>query len=147
MPYDFTYIILISSAIGIVAIFVLPAITYCRRRRRFYSRPLRPFNEWYDVLYGNNGPNKELTRFIHQIFAKEIGIDESVIYPTDRFDKELACPEWWGLKGHELEGAGLELEEYIQNNVKTKIPRDAFKNAHTILDLINAIDKLLINNK
>jgi hypothetical protein len=147
MPYDLTYPILISAAVAITVVFILPAITYRRRKNRFQNRPVRSFNEWYPVLYGDNGRDKEIVRIVHQILAKEIGVDESVIYPNDRFDKELACPEWWGLRGHELEGAELELEDYITKKRKIKIPKDAFKDAATVLDLINATDNLLANNQ
>ncbi len=146
MPYSPTYPLLIGVIIATLAIFILPSITYRRRKKRFQNRPIRPFNEWYPALYGDNGPDKELVRFTHQLLAKEIGVDESVIYPGDRLDKELACPEWWGLRGHELEGFELKLEEYITKKRKTKIPKDAFSNAFTVLDMINAVDKLLANN-
>ncbi len=141
------YSFLIGLVIATLAIFILPAITYRRRKRRFQNRPIRPFNEWYSALYGDNGPDKELVRLIHQLLAKEIGVDESVIYPGDRFDKELACPEWWGLRGHELEGFELELEEYIIKKRKIKIPKGTFGNAFTVLDMISTADALLANNR
>lgn len=134
--------VLVCFGIALLAVFILPYISRQRRKKRLMGRPRKPFNEWYDEFYGSSGPDKELVRYVHKAFAKELGIDESMIYPGDRFDRELACPEWWGSRGHELENVEYLIEEFVNKRGK-KIPKDAFGQCFTVKELINSIDCLI----
>ena len=85
----------IAIPITCVAYWVLPWIASRRRKYRLSRRTAQEFDPFFQDVYCNNPPNKELARIIHQAIALEVRVDATQVYPTDRFDGELGCP-WWG---------------------------------------------------
>jgi len=80
--------------LGVMATAVLPHLSWRRRRSRLAARPRRSFDGWYAEFYREEHPDKELTRDLHGVIGGEVGVDATQIYPSDRFDVELRCPEW-----------------------------------------------------
>lgn len=132
--------LIVGLIMAILAVFILPSISRYRRKKRFSQRPPMPLDKWYKKFY-DNYTNKELVTRVHQALGKEIGVDATQVYPGDRFDRELRCTEWWGSRGHELEGFELWLESFIGEKRK-EIPK-GFPASTTIGELISELESLL----
>ncbi|MHC4394789.1 MAG: hypothetical protein ACYS1A_03970 [Planctomycetota bacterium] len=86
-----------GGVVAVIALYVLPTIAKRRKRKRvFAARPVRSFGDWYQQFYPAQGPGKELSGKVLDAIGKELKIEPTRIYPTDRFSRELKLP-WWGM--------------------------------------------------
>jgi hypothetical protein len=90
------YIIFAIVPVMLAAYVALIHVAEKRLRRRLGGRPVLPFDPWYDQYYGKWGADREVVRCVHDALAEDLGVHATQILPTDRFDVELTCPEWWG---------------------------------------------------
>lgn len=136
--------VIIAGIFLAVMVLAIPArISWMRRRNRLRTRAKRSFDDWYVEFYREEHPDKQLITEIHEVIGNEVGIDPTQIYPTDRFDVELRCPEWWGLRGYELEG----LEEWITYLLykNDKSPPAGFPTARTVGELVRELESVLLD--
>jgi len=56
---------------------------------------------------------------------------------------ELRCPEWWGMRGHELEDFEDWTADLLRRNGKSPPPE--FPTARTVGDLVNELEAVLSN--
>lgn len=134
--------LVVGFVIATLALYVLPSISRRRRNRKLLERPVWPFDEWYDEFYGSNGPDRELVRQVHQALAEEIKVNATQIYPTDRFDRELLRPEWWGDGEYERGCILARLGDLICENGK-EVPKDWCWRYPTVGGLIKELEGLL----
>jgi len=85
-----------GGVVAVMAVYVLPTIAKRQKRKKvFATRPIRSFDDWYQQFYPAKGPGKELSAKVLDAIGKELKIEPTRIYPTDRFSRELKLP-WWG---------------------------------------------------
>ena len=142
-------IVLVAGAIGAVVVMGrFWSASLKRRRLRFARRPLRPFVEWYEEFYGGRNLSREIVKEVHEWIAASIGVDISQIYPTDRFDRELKCPEWWVPRGEELDEAELRMVRYFKQCEKErgiKILPHEFA-AETVFEFVEEVNGLVASD-
>ena len=105
------------------------------------TRAKRSFDDCYAEFYREEHSDKQLITEIHEVIGNEVGIDPTQIYPSDRFDMELKCPEWWGLRGYELEGLEEWITYLLQKNDKSPPPE--FPTARTVGELVKELECVL----
>ena len=137
---DFIVYVIVVIIVIVLAVYVLPNISWRRRRRRFRARPMRSFDQWYAEFYKDKQCDKEMIRGLYEAIGKDVGADATQIYPSDRFEAELRCPEWWGLHGHELECAGFWIEEFLKPY--RSVP-ESFPGVPTVEGLVNELEAIL----
>jgi len=125
MPFLDENIGWIAGAFGVlvtvIALYVLPAIANQRKRKiLFDARPAWSFDQWYQEFYGDEGPDRELARRLIEVIGKELKIEPTRVYPTDRFDKELKLP-WWGTPADYFEDLDFLLSDFEEEKGE-KIP-------------------------
>jgi len=139
-------IVLVAGAIGaMVVIDRFRSTSFKRRRRRFARRPVRLFAEWYGEFYGGTNLSREIVKEVHEWIAVSVGVDITQIYPADRFDRELACPEWWGPRGEELDEAEFRMARYFREYEKErgiKISPHEFA-AGTVFEFVEEVNGLV----
>ena len=103
--------------------YLLPAIARRQKRKTLFAvRPVRSFEQWCQEFYPANGFDKELSRKVPEALGKELGIQPTRVYPTDRFDKELKL-RWLGRPIWYLERLELLIQDLFNEN-HIKLPED-----------------------
>lgn len=128
--------------IGIIVVAVLPYIAKQRRKKCLSSRPINSVEKWHEEFFAGQGLDQELVRRVCEALGKEIGVDATQIYPSDRFDRELACPEWWGDRGHELEDFEAWVVEFLCAHNR-KLPKKYCWKAATVGEFIKELGDIL----
>lgn len=86
------------GCIVLVTLLLLSVIWFCQQRKRkkyFASRPIVSVEEWYK-MYGDKNIRQDIAVAVCEALAKDIGVNLTQIYPTDRLDKDVVFKEWWG---------------------------------------------------
>ena len=128
-------------ALPLLAVDVLPYISWRLRRGRFRARPGRSFDNWFGEFYQDKQCDKEMIRGLYGAIGKDIGVDATQIYPSDRFEVELRCPEWWGPRGSELEGTEVWMEEFLKP-YRESIPGGA-STSKTVGQLVSELEAII----
>ncbi len=117
---------------------------YRRRRARFASRPNLSFDEWYAAFYGKAGPSRALARRICEEIAREVGVEPTQIFPTDRFDDGFIYKEWWAYQGNEVEAIYSRIARFLERQ-RAVVPQDFAPG--TVEEMIAQAETILIKVK
>ena len=92
IPTDSTPYVLLLAAAGMLGGIYLTLYAAKRRlRKRFLTRPLLAFQQWYEKHYKQNDVSPEMAEQILALVAKGIGggVHVSQILPTDRLHEDF----------------------------------------------------------
>ena len=129
-----------SCVLAILLIVSLFLQTYSRKLK-FRDRPIMTIDNWYSKFYGNSGLSIDLTRQACEALAKDIGVNTTQIYPTDRFDQDLTFTEWWGWGKYadELVNFDSWLDKYLRKNLIKPPTKFSSNNVYGLLTEIKEL--------
>src|SRR5262245_12304469 len=84
------WILIVLMCLGVALVTFITIYGTLRWKAFFRSRPVIPFEEWYNHHYASASIPAGHVRTILDLYARELGVAGTQLLPSDRLDVELS---------------------------------------------------------